>query len=138
MDQLATHLTYPETRLYCISIVVGCIVVAVLSSLFHYTARKKGRNPFKIDARVVKRPFVADKEKRDEVLKVGYSKKKIGDTKYDAVIIGSGVGGLVSAAILARANKKVLLVEQHDQVGGCCHVFNEHGYSFDTGIHYIG
>jgi len=43
-----------------------------------------------------------------------------------------------AAALLARAGKKVLVLEQHDQVGGCCHTFYEQGIEFDTGIHYVG
>jgi all-trans-retinol 13,14-reductase len=41
----------------------------------------------------------------------------------DAIIIGSGIGGLSTAALLAKAGKKVLVLEQHDQAGGCCHTF---------------
>ena len=32
----------------------------------------------------------------------------------------------------------MLVLEQHDQAGGCCHTFLDKGYEFDTGIHYIG
>ena len=42
------------------------------------------------------------------------------------------------ANILARAEKKVLVLEQHDQAGGCCHTFVDKGFEFDVGIHYIG
>ena len=47
----------------------------------------------------------------------------------DAIVIGSGIGGLSCAAILSKAGKKVLVLEQHDQAGGCCHTFIEDGRS---------
>ena len=56
----------------------------------------------------------------------------------DANIIGSGIGGLTTAAVMAKAGKRVLVLEQHDQAGGCCHTFLDKGYEFDVGIHYIG
>lgn len=51
----------------------------------------------------------------------------------DAIIIGSGVGGLTAAAILAKAGKRVLILEQHDQAGGCTHTFEIKGFEFDVG-----
>lgn len=51
----------------------------------------------------------------------------------DAVIIGSGVGGLGLAVLLAKVGKKVLVLEQHDRAGGCCHTFKEKGFEFDVG-----
>ena len=39
---------------------------------------------------------------------------------------------------MAKTGKKVLVLEQHDQAGGCCHTFIDKGYEFDVGIHYIG
>ena len=52
----------------------------------------------------------------------------------DAIVIGSGIGGLSAAAILSKANKRVLVLEQHDQAGGCCHTFTEKGFEFDGGL----
>ena len=51
----------------------------------------------------------------------------------DAIVVGSGIGGLALAGILAKAGKRVLVLEQHDQAGGCCHTFKEKGYEFDVG-----
>lgn len=51
----------------------------------------------------------------------------------DAIIVGSGMGGLSTAVLLAKAGKKVAVFEQHDQAGGCCHTFIEKGFEFDVG-----
>src|SRR5688572_17854270 len=57
---------------------------------------------------------------------------------YDAVIIGSGAGGLTAALCLAQAGQKVLVLEQHYLPGGWCHTFALEGYRFSPGVHYIG
>ena len=53
-------------------------------------------------------------------------------------MVGSGIGGMTTAVLMAKVGKKVLVLEQHDQAGGCCHTFIDKGYEFDVGIHYIG
>src|SRR6476661_5039069 len=40
--------------------------------------------------------------------------------RYDAIIIGAGHNGLVTAAYLARAGRKVLVLERRDVIGGAC------------------
>ena len=57
---------------------------------------------------------------------------------YDAIIIGSGMGGLTTGAILSKEGKKVLILEKHYTAGGFTHVFKRPGYEWDVGIHYIG
>ena len=59
-------------------------------------------------------------------------------SNYDAIIIGSGAGGLTTAVALAQAGKKVLVLEQHDRPGGWTHSFTLNGYRFSPGVHYIG
>jgi all-trans-retinol 13,14-reductase len=57
---------------------------------------------------------------------------------YDAIIIGSGIGGLTTAAFLARFGRKVLILERHDVPGGFTHTFKRKGYEWDVGVHYVG
>ena len=60
--------------------------------------------------------------------------------KFDAIIIGSGIGGLTVAALLAKQNKRVLVLEQHFTPGGFTHGFERKGGKFhwDVGLHYVG
>ena len=58
--------------------------------------------------------------------------------KYDAVIIGSGLGGLECAHILSKAGMSVLLLARGTQAGGCLQSYRRHGLAFDTGFHYVG
>ena len=58
--------------------------------------------------------------------------------RYDVVIIGSGLGGLVCGSLLAREGKKVLILERQAQPGGCMQSYQRGRLSFDTGLHYIG
>jgi all-trans-retinol 13,14-reductase len=61
------------------------------------------------------------------------------DDRWDAIVIGSGIGGLATAALLSKhAGKKVLVLERHYTAGGYTHSFNRPGYSWDVGVHYIG
>ena len=57
---------------------------------------------------------------------------------YDAIIIGSGIGGLTTATGLSKMGKKVLVLEQHYTAGGFTHAYARKGYEWDVGVHYIG
>ncbi|MBN2523637.1 MAG: NAD(P)/FAD-dependent oxidoreductase [Bacteroidales bacterium] len=57
---------------------------------------------------------------------------------YDIVIIGSGLGGLITGNILCRKGFKVAIVEKNPYPGGCLQSFEKDGVTFDTGIHYVG
>lgn len=63
--------------------------------------------------------------------------QKIKD-KYDVVIIGAGIGGLVCGCYLAKAGMKVLIAEQHYKPGGYCTSFTRHGFTFDAAAHSFG
>ena len=59
--------------------------------------------------------------------------------KYDVIIIGSGLGGLLCAAGLAEFGRSVLVLERQIQPGGCMQSYRRQGkMSFDTGLHYVG
>ncbi len=57
---------------------------------------------------------------------------------YDVIVVGSGMGGLTTAALLSKAGKKVLVLEQHYTAGGFTHSYTRKGYEWDVGVHYIG
>lgn len=57
---------------------------------------------------------------------------------FDAIVIGSGIGGLSVGAMLAKAGKKVLMLERHYTLGGYTHLFRRRGYAWDVGLHYVG
>jgi len=60
------------------------------------------------------------------------------DNKYDVVIIGSGLGGLICAAILSKEGMSVCVIEKNEQIGGSLQTFKRDGVTFDTGVHYVG
>ena len=54
-------------------------------------------------------------------------------SEYDVLVVGAGIGGLTSAALLAKRGLKVLVVEQHYIPGGCASIFRRKGFTFDVG-----
>ena len=58
--------------------------------------------------------------------------------KYDVIIIGSGLGGLVCARQLAQSGRSVLVLERQTQPGGCLQSYRRGNFEFDTGLHYVG
>jgi all-trans-retinol 13,14-reductase len=57
---------------------------------------------------------------------------------FDFIIIGSGLGGLVSGIILAKEGHSVCILEKNHHAGGNLQTFDRDGYKFSTGLHYIG
>jgi len=58
--------------------------------------------------------------------------------KYDVIIVGSGLGGLVCGFILSKNGFNVAVVEKNSQLGGCLQTFKRSGVKFDVGMHFIG
>jgi len=57
--------------------------------------------------------------------------------KYDVIVVGAGVTGLLSALVLAKHGKKVLILEKSKHVGGNCNSYVVDGFQVDTGAHAI-
>lgn len=60
------------------------------------------------------------------------------DGPYDAIVIGSGIGGLTTAALLSELGWKLAVLEQHYTAGGNTHSYERAGYDWDVGVHYLG
>ena len=57
---------------------------------------------------------------------------------WDDIVIGSGMGGMTTAALLAKQGRRVLVLEQHYVPGGFTHMFKRPGYTWDVGVHAVG
>ena len=58
-----------------------------------------------------------------------YKQAKLADD-WDAIVIGSGIGGLTAAVLLgAHGGKRVLVLERHYEAGGFTHTFHRPGIS---------
>ncbi|MET3918594.1 all-trans-retinol 13,14-reductase [Variovorax sp. OAS795] len=58
--------------------------------------------------------------------------------RFDTIVIGSGAGGLTTAALLALDGQRVLVLERHAVLGGCLQSFTRKGFEWDVGLHYMG
>ena len=57
---------------------------------------------------------------------------------FDAIVIGSGIGGLACAAALTKTGHTVLVLEQHYVAGGLTQTFSRDGFVWNVGMHYLG
>lgn len=88
-----------------------------------YTLRSRSRSGRRIIARNSSKGEVEEERKR-----------RLGKADVaDVVVVGSGIGGLCCAGLLARYQQDVLVLESHDLPGGAAHSFHVNGYKFDSG-----
>jgi all-trans-retinol 13,14-reductase len=85
--------------------------------------------PLKAPAYFASREF----KKFDWRIEVNPQKPKA-ENEYDTIIVGSGIGGLTCGALLSKRGYKVLVLEQHYQVGGYCTSFQRRGFIFTAGV----
>ena len=71
--------------------------------------------------------FTHDEQK---MIRQRYRYKKVKDTMWDVILIGSGPGSMACASSLAQIGKRCLILEQNEQLGGGAHVFNLNGVEF--------
>ena len=93
-----------------------CAFYFVLSYLVHQAFLLITRKSFFKPPTAGWRPLEKDRRKRNERLKRRFHPKLV-PKQLDAIVIGSGMGGLTCAALMSRAGKKVLVLEQHDILG---------------------
>jgi len=101
-----------------------CVFVSRLSKGF-----PRGFTPFTPTELPYKQPAGKSRD--------AYKARKLPD-EIDYIIIGSGISGLYCGGLLAKVGKKVVVLEQHYVAGGCTHAWEDKGYEFDTGLHYVG
>src|SRR5208282_5487395 len=58
--------------------------------------------------------------------------------RFDAIVIGSGIGGLACACALTRSGLRVLILEKHHTAGGLTQTFTRKGFTWAVGLHYLG
>lgn len=56
-----------------------------------------------------------------------------GEARFDAIVLGAGISGLVSASVLGQQGLRVLLIDEYDHIGGNHIAFSINGYTFDVG-----
>lgn len=89
--------------------------------------------PMRAPAYFVVKEYVKPFERFDWRVEVDPRRMKDED-EYDVIIVGAGIGGLTCGSLLSKRGYKVLVLEQHHQVGGYCSSFKRKGFTFNTGV----
>uniref|UniRef100_A0A0N5AEC3 Amino_oxidase domain-containing protein n=1 Tax=Syphacia muris TaxID=451379 RepID=A0A0N5AEC3_9BILA len=127
--------------IWCTSIIISvlAVITAVLVKVFYgYKQRyEKYKDIFdNVNCSGSSNEAPLSEEEQRKILRQGFD-SSLANTKWNAIIIGSGISGLTTAKLLSLAGKKVLVLEQHSKAGGACHTFKLQGVRFDVGLHYV-
>lgn len=114
--------------------IVALLLVALIIFLNIYNLRRRNRGKLPKTYQPTTRAEASSFP--EDLTRDRYLLKKVPE-HVDYIVIGSGISGLASAAILSKLGKKVLVIEQHYVAGGNLHAFTDKGYEFETGLHYI-
>src|SRR5271157_401738 len=57
------------------------------------------------------------------------------ENAFDAVVVGSGLGGLTAAALLAKAGRKICVLERNHSVGGAASAFRKGALTIEPALH---
>ena len=85
--------TVPVLKI-AIQVGIALLAIFILIQVLRWSTQTTV-NPFKIDDRAPRRPYIIDQRKRDEIIKQSFSPDKVPD-QLDAIIIGSGIGGMAT------------------------------------------
>lgn len=55
--------------------------------------------------------------------------------RFDAIVVGSGLGGLTAGALYARTGRHILLLERNDSFGGAATVYRHDGLAIEASLH---
>ena len=94
LDQIMFLFTVPVLKI-AIQVGIGLIALFVIIQVIRWSMQSNSPNPFTLDDRKPRRPYIVDQRKRDEILKQSFSPDKVPD-QLDAIIIGSGIGGMAT------------------------------------------
>ena len=128
LDQVMFLFTVPVLKI-AIQVGIGLIALFVIIQVIRWSMQSNSPNPFTLDDRKPRRPYIVDQRKRDEILKQSFSPDKVPD-QLDAIIIGSGIGGMATGIFsfikyFLRDTTMTMtfrvLVQDHIQIGSTCH-----------------
>ena len=84
--------TVPVLKI-AIQVAIALTALFLFIQVIRWALQSSGKNPFQEDDRSPRKPYITDQRKRDDVLKQSFSPDKV-PNELDAIIIGSGIGGL--------------------------------------------